>query len=260
MKIKTELSVHSRLERLAYENILTFQRTIKLYTVDPYFASFRKSDRLVYLRDPAEYQPSDPQKLRSCIGISPTQLLVLVYGYIDKRKALKQLLEAISPEGICGICLLIAGEQSDETKELLSSESVKRLARAGKLVEIPRFLNDQEADELFAAADLIWSCYMNSDGNSGVLIKAGRAVRAAVVAPTGIMSKMIADHNAGWIADPNSACSIANVLTEARDNATKRSTFAHNLNRLFGEHTRANFVDPIVEHLVDASEAGRKRF
>jgi glycosyltransferase involved in cell wall biosynthesis len=253
MGIRTELKLHSRLERFAYDGILKFQRTITLFTIDPYFAAFRKNDRLTYLRDPADYQPSNSQETRGRLGVSPKHLLVLVFGFIDERKAIKQLLQALLAERLEQVCLLIAGAQSQGTKELMSSESAKRLQNLGKLHQIPRFVEDDESDRLFAAADLIWSCYSNADGSSSVLIKAGRACRAAVVAPTGIASKLVTDHNAGWLADPSSASSIADVLRDARDNIEKRSRFAHRLNELFCEHTRENFVEPIVEHLIQVS-------
>lgn len=261
--IKTELKLHAKMEVLAYESILKLQKSIRLFTVDPYFSVFRKSDRLSYLRDPGDFSSgvrpaaAERDSVKERLGISMGKLVVLAYGAIDRRKALPKLLQAISTGKLKDVVVVVAGQQSTEVAEFMKSETAMELEQSAALIQIPRFVTDQEASDLFAAADLVWACYANADGSSGVLIKAGRSHRAAVVAPTGIISKMVIDNNAGWIADASSPTEIAAILAQARDNPEKRLMFARNLHQLFREHTVENFVEPIIDHFLQVSPPER---
>jgi glycosyltransferase involved in cell wall biosynthesis len=251
MRINAELKFHSRVEQLAYRNILRGSKSIQLFTVDPYLARFWDTDRLKFLPDPQDFAPDrSRERLREELGIPSDQMLIFVFGVIDRRKAIGTLLDALALDECAGVSVMIGGQQSPDVQELLKSTSGLELRRKGRLFEIPRFLNGQEVDNLFNAADIIWACYINSDSSSGVLVKAGRAARPAIVSQTGLAAKLVMDYEAGWLADPTSAQSVAKAVLDARYNLAKRNHYAKNLSDLFREHTQANFVNPIVEYLT----------
>jgi glycosyltransferase involved in cell wall biosynthesis len=254
MGISANLKFHSKAERFAYQNILRRSKPVQLFTVDPYLVRFWNTDRLKYLADPADFAPDRTREsLREELDIPSDRLLLFVFGYIDRRKAIRTLLDALALDECAEVSVLLGGQQSPDVQHLLKSSSSADLKRRGQLFEMPRFLNEQEVDNAFNAADIIWACYVNSDGNSGVLVKAGRAGRPAIVSQTGLTAKLVIDNEAGWLADPTSAHSVANALADARRDTARRKRYAENLSDVFREHTRSNFVRPIIEYLARVS-------
>lgn len=253
MGIAGDLKIHSKLERIAYRTILRRKDPVQLFTVDPFLAQYWNTPRLKFVPDPADFAPTEERAtFRSRLGIPDDKMLVLVFGYIDKRKALDTLLSALQNEACSSVTVLVAGHQGDEVQALLRSPASRQLKQRGQLLEIPRFLEENEVHNAFAAADMIWACYSNSDGNSGVLVRAGRAQRAAIVSLVGTTAKLVSDYGAGWTADASSPQSVAAALSEAASNAHIRMQRALALAKVFQDHTKPNYLTPMVEYITTA--------
>ena len=251
MGIRTSMPFHVRIEKYVYASMLRRRDVRRLFTMDKSLSRYFNNDRIVFLPDPAEYHPTATRdSMRTQLGIAPGTLCILVYGMLDSRKAIDTLLRGVQQMAQPGrLCLVIAGWQDEHVREILASPLAEDLRSAGIVREIPGFVEVEVVDNLFLAIDVCWICYRNSDANSGVMVKAGRAGRPVVTARTGISAKIAADDGLGWQADPNDPAVVAAVLQSILDDPAARSKAADAIRRRFEENTTGNFVGPIIDYL-----------
>lgn len=252
MNIDAPMKPYFRAEEYIYRWALQRRDVTKIFTVDPFLAECVRSRKLAFLPDPASFEPSsDRATARARLQFSDDAFVLLVYGFLDSRKAVGPLLEAMArPEVPANVCVLLAGVQTEEVRRAVASPLGQSLIARGRLRDMNFFIPPEAEDDLFLAADLAWVCYVNSDGNSGVLVKAGRAERPVISAPTGIVGRMVSEKRLGWIADPRDSASIAKALRDASRQETVRRDASANIAKAFEAHTMGHFVGPIVEHLA----------
>jgi glycosyltransferase involved in cell wall biosynthesis len=254
MKIDAPMKQYFRAEEYIYRWVLKRRDVSKIFTVDPFLAEYVGSRKLSFLPDPADFQPtSSRDAVRAGLGIPNSAFVLLVYGFLDSRKAIGPLLEALArPEVPSDLCVLLAGVQTEEIRRHVASPLGQSLIASGRLKNMDFFIPSQDEDDLFLAADIAWVCYINSDGNSGVLVKAGRAGRPVISAPTGIVGRMVKEKGLGWIADPHDSSAIAKALGAAYREHGVRMEASANIAGAFEAHTMAHFLKPIVEHLASS--------
>src|ERR1700686_169957 len=66
----------------------------EVFTIDPYFQKFCRDSRLHYVPDPAVMELPGPAQPLKEVDISDTDAVILVYGNLDHRKGIPELLRA----------------------------------------------------------------------------------------------------------------------------------------------------------------------
>ena len=250
MGIRTTIPFHVKMERYVYASMLRRWDLKLLFTMDPYLDRFYGSSRVKFLPDPGAHEPGRTREVvRAELGIAPGQLAILVHGALDERKAIDSLLQAVRNLPEPGrVCVILAGRQDQSVRNTLASPLAQRLRSDGHLREIMGFLEDQLVDDLLQASDICWICYLNSDGNSGVLMKAGQAARPIIAANTGISARLVDDDHIGWQANPTDPSSIAMTLETILADPAARDAAGKAIQRRFAAHTVENFVTPIIQN------------
>jgi len=257
MNIVAPVKPYARAEEYLCRWVLKRNDVTKLFTVDPFLADYLGNRKVAFLPDPATFQPrSGRDAIRARLGIPEGAFVILVYGFVDKRKAIGPLLEALArPEVPHRVCVVLAGVQTPEVRQHVNAPLGQSLIARGRLKSMDFFIPAEDEDDLFLATDAAWVCYINSDGNSGVLVKSGRARRPVISAPTGIVGRLVKEKRLGWIADPHDTAAVARALADASQQETVRDEAAANIARAFEAHTMAHFIRPIVDHLA-SGDAG----
>jgi glycosyltransferase involved in cell wall biosynthesis len=257
MNIVAPIKPYGRVEEYICRWVLKRNDVTKLFTVDPFLADYLRNRKVAFLPDPADFRPSNGRDaVRARLGIAEGAFVILVYGFVDKRKAIGPLLEALArPEVPPHVCVVLAGVQTPEVQRHVASPLGQSLVASGRLKSMDFFIPAEDEDDLFLAADAAWVCYINSDGNSGVLVKAGRAGRPVISAPTGIVGRLVKEKRLGWIADPHDTAAVARALADAGQQEAIRVEAAANIARAFEAHTMAHFIRPIIDHLA-SGDAG----
>lgn len=163
--------------------------------------------------DEALYRPGGPD-LRSKLGLSDDQIVLLYAGTLGGAQALESLIDACAlvtnPAFVC----LIAGSGTEE-------ERLRRRAASAGATNV-RFLGRLPQDQmprLMATSDLTYvglrphplsAITMPSKVQAG--LASGRAILAAV---EGDVARVVTESNAGFTADPLDARSIAASIREA---------------------------------------------
>ena len=250
MGIRTTIPFHVKVEKYVYASMLRRSDIKLLFTMDPYLDRFYGSDRVKFLPDPGAHAPGRTREaVRAELGVAPGQLAILVHGALDSRKAIDPLLRAVRSLPDPGrVCVVLAGRQDQSVRDTLALPLAQELRSAGHLREITGYLADQVVDDLLQASDICWICYLNSDGNSGVLMKAGQAARPIIAANTGISARLVEDDHIGWQANPADPSSIAATIETILADPAAREAAGVAIHRRFETHTVENFVTPIVQH------------
>lgn len=204
--------------------------------VDSAQARTRRAAKLVYLPDPGDLRRVvSKESARSYLGIRSNALVLLVYGTIDRRKGLMQLMAALEMPGAPRATLLIVGQQSPEMKAFLSAPQFANRRSLGLLVDVNEFVDDLMQARAFAAADAVWLGYVGHLATSGVLVLAGLARRAVIVTRAGEMGRLARQHALGPTVDSENVEEIVNAL-HLISNPKRLEQSAEACHRVFRTH------------------------
>jgi len=216
-----------------------------------YMHRFNKfKSKLIYLPEPGEVkaQISKPNA-KNKLGIDEYKFVVLVYGYISKRKGLQFLLNAIR-DASDKFCVCVAGELSEYAKKLLDCDYAHDMVKKGCLVIKPGFKSVDEQANLFSAADVVWVAYVdNYHGSSGVFFQAASLGLPVIVSDRGLLKWMCDKYKNGIACNPEIPSDILDVITALGCDANLYSVLSENSRRLGKSHTYEEFIKKIISLL-----------
>lgn len=222
----------------------------RLFTIDEFLPAYIAARNgpgkpITYLPDPAELRGNHTREsARKVFGISQEKFVVLAYGTLDDRKGLRPLLAAVAaPEMDPNIELLLVGRQSPAIKSFLQSEQVNRLERQGRLWAVDRFVNEEEEQAAFAAADVVWLGYEGHYAMSGVLVLAAQAGKPVVSTRDGLIGWYVREYGLG-LAIAIAPEAIGKAITQLRRDDRKLSAVSTGK---FRAHTWDGFLSRLLE-------------
>lgn len=202
-------------ERLFFR--LLRDRSLKcLFTIDEllHAHAVKKSPvwqpKIQYLADPAELIGNHTKETaRQALGIPEDREVILVYGAIDARKGLKELLRVFESSKLNKkTSLLIVGKQSDWAKAELMSKITKSLRMEERLFEINEFVDAHTQQMVFAASNVVWLGYKKHYAMSGVLILSVIAGLPVLSTSVGLLGWFVKKYSLGFVVDINSSISV----------------------------------------------------
>jgi glycosyltransferase involved in cell wall biosynthesis len=253
----------------AWLRIKLLQRMLALpglravFSIDPsvegFVAGHAKDSRwrgLHYLPDPGEPVPLEPRALaRRTLGLDEEQRVVLLFGSIDPRKGLAELLRgaAVLPDS-ARWTLLIAGQQTPTARALIRSWQSMHEVQPRLWVH-DAFVEPSLAGTLFGACDVVWLGYPDHRSMSGVLVQAGLASKS-VVAHEGTLIAMLAQRaGIGTICDVRSPQAVARSLVDAA-HPDKLAAARHAGPAAFDSHRISSVGRAFVDLLLDRARVG----
>jgi hypothetical protein len=120
-------------------------------TIDePFMDYMRSQDRkyqakVHYVPDAASFRVSDVtrEQVRQGLGINPDQVVILVFGVLNERKGIRELLAAMEhPSCPDGIVVILAGHQHSGIQSLVGQPRIAALYAAGRILEMRGFCDD----------------------------------------------------------------------------------------------------------------------
>jgi glycosyltransferase involved in cell wall biosynthesis len=194
-----------------------------LLCLDPFaaaeLAQIPHPAEVAYLPDPVQFRPSPEaalQHLRSRLGIDPHRRVLLLFGALDGRKGIDQLLAAIAllPASQCeSLCLLLVGGTSAREQERIRAKSMEvRQTHPIQLIEDYRFVAEAEVPAYFQLADLVLAPYQRHVGMSGILLLAAAAGKPVLSSNYGLMGELVRRHQLGIAVDSTQPWAIAQGL------------------------------------------------
>lgn len=209
----------TRIKELLFFRLLNTDAVGQLFVIDPclleYIDKRRPQHCVSYLQDPVdiEVQAMSREQARRILGLEPSQPIVLLYGAINARKGVYELLEAqaLLPKEHQPT-VVVAGSLAPEVRMWLTDRVWQRAIEQGRLKIFDRFISEEEERALFCACDAVWLGYRDHLGSSGVLWQALVFKRPIIGCDEGLIGWFTRTKNLGVTIRVSDKESVANAL------------------------------------------------
>lgn len=238
----------------------------QLCVIDPLTAADTRSAiadaslPLTELVDPADCFRSRPRATaRALLGVPADGHLVLVYGEIARRKAVPELIAALSERPGFGRALVVGRSGQDLGTSLLDAVGGDAERLASLMIRIDRRVSDAEERLAFEAADSVWVAYHDHPGMSGVLVQAGQMGLPVFGCAAGAIGLYCRDRSVGLPLEPRDPQSVLAALDRAAADPAAFAALGDNGHAVFRHFTRASFRRTLAQRLgssVPGAEAG----
>ena len=209
-------------ERVTWGRIFNHPQLQTVFCLDPFAVKAidpaQHRATLVHLADPVQPHPCiplDPATLRIRLGIEPDRRVFLLFGALDGRKGIYQLLDAIDllPAEHCQhLCLLLVGKtNSREQVNIQAKIAALRQTHPIQLVECYDFVPESEVPVYFQLADVVLAPYQRHVGMSGILLLAAAAGKPVLSSDYGLMGELVRRYQLGLAVDST----VPRELTQA---------------------------------------------
>lgn len=183
-----------RIKELLFFRLANSHTVGKLCVIDPCLAEYvtarQPNNRILYLQDPADVNvPAVSREQARCtLELDTTRPVVLLYGAVDWRKGVRELLEAQASLPLeQQPTVVVAGRQAPEIRDWLAGEAWQQAIQQGRLKLLDRFITEEEESLLFCACDAVWLGYRGHLGSSGVLWQALAFERPVIGSDEGLI-------------------------------------------------------------------------
>lgn len=181
------------IKKFLFLNLIKKNRLKNIFIIDPklkeYFDLFHKniSYKVKYFADPVNDLVLIPKKSsREYFNIPINNLVILTFGYLDKRKGVDILIDwAIENCKISPITILLIGTQSNEVRNYIKSCNLNTRLQ---LIIRDEFVSESQEGLYFSAADIVWVAYPNFRLMSSVIVKAAKAETNVLFYDIGLIS------------------------------------------------------------------------
>ncbi|TXG75952.1 hypothetical protein E6Q11_05830 [Candidatus Dojkabacteria bacterium] len=209
----------TRIKELLFFRLANSPAIGKLCVIDPclaeYVAKRRPQSRILYLQDPADINvPAVSREQARCtLGLDTTRPIVMLYGAVDWRKGVRELLEAQASLPLeQKPVVVVAGRQTQAVRTWLAGEEWQQPIRDGRLKILDRFITADEESLLFCACDAIWLGYRDHLGSSGVLWQALAFERPVIGCDEGLIGWLTRTKNLGVTVRVSDKQAVADAL------------------------------------------------
>ena len=209
--------------RFTLDRILAHPQLQTVFCLDPFAVEAIKSERerakIVPLADPVESAPStllDLATYRDQLGIAADRRVFLLFGALDGRKGIYQLLEAsalLPPALSQQMCLLLVGKTSAAERANLEQKIAElRQQKPIQIIECYDFIPEDEVQAYFQIADVVLAPYQRHVGMSGILLLAAAAGKPVLSTDYGLMGELVRRYRLGVAVDATQPSELMQAL------------------------------------------------
>ena len=232
--------------RFTLDRILAHPQLRTVLCLDPFAVEALKTDipgerlrqrnhaKIVPLADPVRSAPSTSLDLvayRAQLGIQADRRVFLLFGALDERKGIYQLLEAIEllqPALSQQMCLLLVGKTGTaERANIAQKIAALRQQKPIQIIECYDFIPEDEVLAYFQLADVVLAPYQRHVGMSGILLLAAAAGKPVLSTDYGLMGELVRRYRFGIVVDATQPSelmqALASCLTAAPETLGDRS-------------------------------------
>lgn len=222
--LTTQERVNSLREQLLWRSALHHPQLKTLFCLDPFavepLQALGGRSAVVHLPDPVEVHPQPAAavtRLRQQLAIAPARLIFLLFGMIDQRKGIYQVLEALQRLPAAQqsrLTLLLVGQLAEADKaDVLRLIAALTADSALQIVVRDQYVNDAQIQCYFELADVVLALYQRHVGSSGILIRAAAAGKPVLASDYGLMGELVRQHKLGRTVDSTDPLVIANHIS-----------------------------------------------
>jgi glycosyltransferase involved in cell wall biosynthesis len=143
--------------------------------------------------------------------------------------------------------LLLAGKQAPEAMTILQSPPAMRLRQAGRLHEIAHYLNEEEENLAFSAADAVWLGYIAHYQMSGVLVQAGMMGLPNIACEEGLIGWLTTRHQSGVVVPMSDSSIVARKIKDLFETPGRAREYGNNGRKAYASHTEAGAAKILLQ-------------
>jgi glycosyltransferase involved in cell wall biosynthesis len=212
--------------------------------------------QVVYLPDPVQTYPSSESKtnsLKANLGIEPGRLVFLLFGIIDDRKGIHQILDAMAmlPPHLCQkVCLLLVGCINSADKPQVEAQIIK-LSQLLSVQVITRdhFVMEREIQPYFHIADVVLTTHQRHVGTSNTLIRAAAAQKPVLCSDYGLMGEWTRHYKLGLTVNSAVVSEIAKGLTQFLQESPEKFFDSSNARNFAQQHSAGKYAETIFSYM-----------
>lgn len=214
-----------------------------LFCLDPFVVDYIKHPtKLKHLPDPVKpFQPQvETRNLRKELAIAPHKKIFLLFGALNRRKGIYQVLESLkslSDEQRDRVCLILVGALPEAEQHLI--ETVLQELSSVQVIKRYDFITEAEVQEYFALCDVVLATYQQHVGMSGILLLAAAMQKPILGSNYGLMGELTRRYELGQAVDSSNPDCIANAIVDFLENPPDRVSNVEKM-KLFVDHHHAS--------------------
>jgi glycosyltransferase involved in cell wall biosynthesis len=195
-----------------------------LFNLDPFATDFIqqnwKTNKVKFLPDPVQVYPSTKSvaELRNDLQIKPNRKVFLIFGFLDSRKGISEVMEAVSKfskENASKTTILIVGPWEESERKKFDEKIDGILQNSDiQIITKDEFIQDEEIQAYFKVSDYILALYAKHIGMSAIMVRAAAAQKPFLTHNFGLMGKIVTENQLGMIVENNLAEKMTKLLSE----------------------------------------------
>lgn len=249
-------------QRLLLSSVLRNPQFKFLFCLDPFavkhIEKLNSKAKILYLPDPVQIcETADlkTEQLKTRLGINCDRKIFLLFGYLESRKGIYQLLEAIKllPPVACeNLCLVLAGF-IHPLEKLQIETLVREIAHSlpVQIITCNDFVPEQEVHLYFQMADVILAPYQRHVGMSGILLLAAAANKPVLSSNYGLLGQLVCQHKLGMTVDSTLPHEIADGIVKFISDVPQNFYDIKMMENFAKQHFHENFASVITNNIFD---------
>ncbi len=180
-----------------------------IFNLDSFATEYVKNkwstSKMIFLPDPVQVYPSQNtlNSFRESLGIEENRKVLLVFGFLDSRKGISEIMDAISKissEQSKKGCLLIVGpwEESEKINFRLNLNKISE-STDFQIITIDDFVDEENIQQYFEITDYVLALYQKHVGMSAIVVRASASQKPVLAYNYGLMGKIIKENELGLI-------------------------------------------------------------
>jgi glycosyltransferase involved in cell wall biosynthesis len=247
-------------EKIILARVLQHPQLKTLFCLDPFavkhFDRFPTQVKVIHLPDPVQLDDrSDitPVQLHAQLRIQPDRQILLLFGALNGRKGIYELLDAISllPTNLCNqLCLLLVGS-TNAAEQARIRDRVDRVCQTQpiQVVEHYDFVPEDRVSAYFQLADLVLAPYQRHVGMSGILLLAAAAGKPVLSSDYGLMGEIVRRYRLGITVDSTIPDEIAQGLIRCLRLPAQALVDPDLIQSFAAQHSAEHYARTIFEQL-----------
>ena len=227
---------------------------------------FPCGDRVVHLPEVAELNPGDgteAAELRCHLRALEGRVVFLVFGDLSPRKGVITALAAmgrLTPSQQRQAALVIAGRSHPSFQAKIQEATSNLRAHSSiAVLELHRFIHEEEVAVLFSRADVVLTLYNGHAGMSNVILLAAAAQRPVLSSAEGRMGQLVEQEKLGRTVDAADPDAVAAAVTRCLEAAPGSLGEAGMMRDLAARHTGEHFAGTFFRRLGISEGSGCPR-
>lgn len=248
-------------ERNFISNVIQHPQFKTLFCLDDFamrhFDRVNTQTQVVHLPDPVQvysHSCNEVEQIKSSLGIEPERRVFLLFGVLNGRKGIHEILDAVlllSPELCRKLCFLLVGPTTPKRKEMIHAQ-IKNISRskAPQIIEHYEFIPDRENQPYFLASDVVLAAYQGHIGTSSILVRAAAAGKPVLSTDYGLMGEWTRHHQLGITVNSAKPSEIAHAITQFLQESPQKFCDRAKMQKFAEENSAENYARVIFQHLA----------